>query len=51
MKLIDTAKDTSYQTDRHPPGQEAVVAQQNEHGGLIDYGFETEDGPASLVPK
>lgn len=53
MKLIDTAKDTRIthllrQTDSYLDSlAQAVVAQQNEHGGLIDYGFETEDGPTN----
>jgi len=53
MKLIDTAKDTRIthllkQTDAYLDYlAQAVVAQQNEHGGLVDYGFETEDGPAN----
>jgi ATP-dependent helicase STH1/SNF2 len=52
MKLIDTAKDTRIthlirQTDSYLDSlAQAVVAQQNEYG-LIDYGFETEEGPAS----
>lgn len=52
MKLIDTAKDTRIthlirQTDSYLDSlAQAVVAQQNEHG-LIEYGFETEEGPAS----
>ena len=52
MKLIDTAKDTRIthllrQTDTYLDSlAQAVVAQQNEHG-IVDYDFETEDGPAS----
>jgi ATP-dependent helicase STH1/SNF2 len=54
MKLIDTAKDTRIthllrQTDSYLDSlAQAVVAQQNEHGhSIIEYGFETEDGPAN----
>jgi ATP-dependent helicase STH1/SNF2 len=53
MKLIDTAKDTRIthllrQTYTYLDSlAQAVVAQQNEQRGLVDYGFETEDGPAS----
>jgi ATP-dependent helicase STH1/SNF2 len=52
MKLIDTAKDTRIthlirQTDAYLDSlAQAVIAQQNEHG-LVEYGFETEDGPAN----
>jgi ATP-dependent helicase STH1/SNF2 len=52
LKLIDTAKDTRIthlirQTDSYLDSlAQAVVAQQNEQG-LVDYAFETEDGPAS----
>jgi ATP-dependent helicase STH1/SNF2 len=52
MKLIDTAKDTRIthllrQTDSYLDSvAQAVVAQQSEHG-IVEYGFETEDGPAS----
>ena len=53
MKLIDTAKDTRIthlirQTDSYLDSlAQAVVAQQSEHGGVVEYGFETEDGPAN----
>jgi ATP-dependent helicase STH1/SNF2 len=52
MKLIDTAKDTRIthllrQTDTYLDSlAQAVVAQQSEHG-IVEYGFETEDGPAN----
>ncbi|KAF5361681.1 hypothetical protein D9758_007383 [Tetrapyrgos nigripes] len=54
MKLLDTAKDTRIthllrQTDAYLDSlAQAVVAQQNEGGGLPDhYGFDVEEGPAS----
>jgi len=53
MKLIDTAKDTRLthllrQTDAYLDSlAQAVVSQQSEHGGIVEYGFETEDGPAN----
>ena len=52
MKLIDTAKDTRIthlirQTDTYLDSlAQAVMAQQNEHGGL-EVDFETEDGPTN----
>ncbi|KAH6917669.1 SNF2-family ATP dependent chromatin remodeling factor snf21 [Coprinopsis sp. MPI-PUGE-AT-0042] len=53
MKLIDTAKDTRIthllrQTDSYLEGlAQAVVAQQNETGGVHQGNWEVHDGPAS----
>ncbi|KIJ59828.1 hypothetical protein HYDPIDRAFT_99946 [Hydnomerulius pinastri MD-312] len=53
MKLIDTAKDTRIthlirQTDAYLDSlAQAVVAQQNEGGGIDSSGFDQEDGPAN----
>ncbi|TFK38607.1 SNF2-family ATP dependent chromatin remodeling factor snf21 [Crucibulum laeve] len=53
MKLIDTAKDTRIthllrQTDAYLDSlAQAVVAQQNESGPILETGFEVEDGPAT----